>query len=388
MFDLKKAALNDKEFIDSTWEKIDKKLAVVAQRSKNKIPKIAIDGVHDDNSTEEKILDWTNGFWPGLMWLMYYGTKDERYMEVAKYGEECLDKALEKFSGLHHDVGFMWMISSGASYRITGDKRSYNRTLTAASALASRYNLKGEYLRAHPNWSEKDEISGKVIIDCMLNLPLLYWASGVERDPRFKFIAMKHADTAMKNQVRPDGSVTHIAYYNSETGEFLETRGGQGYDANSSWSRGQAWALYGFVLSYIHTGKQDYLDTAKRVAHYFIASVCDDFMPRADFRAPEEPVMYDSSAGAIAACGLLEIARNVPEFEGKLYYNAALKLLKAIDENFCNYDLDNDAIVYMGTGMWRANGEEAPDVHVPFIWNDYYFAEAIYKLKGFDLLLW
>ena len=134
--------------------------------------------------------------------------------------------------------------------------------------------------------------------------------------------------------IRPDGSSNHICCLDPMTGEMLDNPGGQGYESGSSWSRGQAWALYGFALSYRHTGDQKYLDAAKRVAHYFIANlVRSDFLPLCDFRQPSEPVYYDSTAGACAACGFLEIAEHVGELEKPLYVDAAMRVLKAWKKN-------------------------------------------------------
>ncbi len=384
MFDLRQAAKKDSDFINEVWAKLDKKLSVTAERSRYKLPYTTVNGVHDDQ-TKVEINRWTNGFWPGLMWLMYYGTKNEAYKLTAEQAEETLDEALFDHDMLYHDVGFMWHISAGANYQITGNKKARNRALFAADALAARFNMAGNFIRAWNDWGDGEDRSGWVIIDCMMNIPLLYWASRELHDPRYKYIAMAHADSTMKNHVRPDGSVKHIVIYDSYTGEYVSNVYGQGRTAESSWSRGQAWALYGFILSYIHTGKQEYLDTAKRVAHYFIANVCDDYAPRADFRAPEEPLLYDTTAGACAACGLLEIARHVPEHEGKIYYRAALNLLKVMDERFCNYSLEEDSILQMGTERYLESAD-APGAHIPIIYGDYYFTEAIYKLKGFDLL--
>lgn len=384
MFDLQQAAKKDSAFIQETWEKLDKKLSVTAERSRDKIPYTTVNGVHD-SKTGSSIDWWTNGFWPGLMWLMYYGTKNETYKITAERAEDFLDAALRNHDVLHHDVGFMWHISAGADYQITGSKKARNRALFAADTLAARFNLAGRYIRAWNDWSTNENNSGWAIIDCMMNIPLLYWASRELNDPRYRYIAMAHADTTMQYHVRPDGSVKHIVIYDPVTGEYVANVAGQGRAVDSSWSRGQAWALHGFVLSYIHTGKQEYLDTAKRVAHYFIANVCDDYLPKADFRAPDEPLIYDTTAGACAACGLLEIARHVSEYEGKIYYNAALNLLKAMDAKFCNYSLDEDSIVQMGTERYL-DDVHGPGVHIPIIYGDYYFTEAIYKLKGYDLL--
>jgi len=383
---MEKILNENKQWIDEIWEKIDSKMKVVSERSKNKIPYTTINGVHDDRA-ENDVTWWTNGFWGGMMWLLYAGTKDEHYKEVARNAQTLLDKAFEDYDGLHHDVGFMWHISSGADYRLTGDKGARTRALMAASILASRYNIDGKYIRSWNAWNQEDpsEHAGWVIIDCMMNVPLLYWASKEIGDPRFKRIATTHADTVLKTHIRPDGSVVHIADLDTETGDFKESFGGQGYEVGSSWTRGQSWAIYGYVLSYIHTGNQEYLDAAKRVAHYFVANLLDDFVPPIDFRAPEEPKTYDTTAGACAACGLIEIAKCVPEYEKKMYINAAIKILKAMEKDHCNWTLDEDSILQNGSEAYHANKDRN---HIPIIYGDYYFIEAIYKLKGFEPLFW
>lgn len=370
----------NRDFIDSTWAKLDGKLKMVRERSKDKIPYTTENGVHNDMAKED-ITWWTNGFWPGLMWLMYVGTKDEGYRTVAERSEELLDKAFEKYDTLHHDVGFMWHISSGVNYRLFGGEKSRLRTIYAANMLASRYNPAGKYIRS---WN--DDCIGWVIIDSMMNIPLLYWASEEHKDNRYRYIAENHADTVLRTHIRPDGSVNHIVNLNPETGEVVETFGGQGYEMGSSWSRGQSWALYGFALSYIHTGKREYLDAAKKVAHYFIANVAQtDYIPKVDFRSPDEPVLIDTTAAACAACGLLEIADNVGEYEKDMYLGAAIRILKALEEKYCDWTDKEDSILQMGTEAYNCREIGR---HAPIIYGDYYFAEAIYKLRGNDMLFW
>lgn len=370
----------NKDFIDKTWEKLDKKLKIVSERSKDKIPYTTKDGVHNDMA-EEDITWWTNGFWPGLMWLMYVGTEDEHYRKVAVHAEEMLDKAFEKYDTLHHDVGFMWHISSGVDYRLFGGEKSRLRTIYAANTLASRYNAAGRFIRS---WN--DDSVGWVIIDSMMNIPLLYWAAEEHKDDRYKFMAESHADTVLRTHIRPDGSVNHIVNLDPATGDVIETFGGQGYEVGSSWSRGQSWALYGFVLSYIHTGKQEYLDAAKRVAHYFIACVSETgYISRVDFRSPENPVLIDTTAAACAACGLIEIANNVGEYEKSLYLGAAMKILKALEKDYCDWTEDEDSILQMGTEAYECREIGR---HAPIIYGDYFFAEAIYKLRGNTMLFW
>ncbi len=370
-------------WVNEQWEKLVKKLERTSVRSCEKLPYTVVNGVHN-NEFPDRPDWWTNGFWGGLMWLMYAATGNDEFRKTAEKSEELLDIALfEKYDELHHDVGFMWHITAGANYSITGARKSKIRNLIAANTLAARYNLPGKFIRA---WNA--DAVGWTIIDCMMNIPLLYWASRETGDNRYKYIAMSHADTAMAHHVRPDGSVAHIVSHDPSTGEVIETFGGQGIEEGSSWSRGQAWALYGFALSYIHTGRSEYLDTAKRVAQYFISNVCDDWLPRCDFRAPAEPVIYDSTAGMIAACGLIEIANNVPEYDQDMYMSAAVNILKAGEAKFADWSDENDSIIQFGTERYPVKAEWQSGVHIPIIYGDYYFAEAIYKLKGFSKLLW
>ena len=370
----------NREWIDETFAKLDKKLSVTAVKSRDKIPYTTKNGVHNSRTEGKDILWWTNGFWGGLMWLMYAGTGKDCYKETAQNAEKIMDGAFKYMDSIHHDVGFMWHIMSGASYKLTGDKASRNRDLLAAMTLMSRYNVEGDYIRS---WNGKDN-AGWTIIDCMMNIPQLYWATNEIGDTRFKKIAIRYADMAMRDHVRPDGSVNHIVVHDPDVPDtVLETKGGQGYGVGSCWSRGAAWALYGFILSYIHTKEERYLDTAKKVAHYFISNVMNtEWLPLIDFRAPDEPVYYDSTAGAIAACGLIEIAKNCPEHEKNMYLSAAIKMLKAMEKAWCDWSDTEDSILQMGSERYGGG------MHMPIIYGDYFFAEAILKLKGSNFLPW
>ncbi len=371
---------SDKKWITETYGKIRAKMSAECDRIGSRIPYIAENGVYKEDKAETDIIWWTNGFWPGLLWQMYHAEGDEKYRAAAREVEEKLDRAFDIYTGLHHDVGFMWLHSAVADYRLTGDERSKARALHAAHLLAGRYNPRGKFIRS---WNR--DRSGWVIVDSMMNIPLLYWARDVLGDPRFEYVAMDHADTVMKYTVREDGSCNHIIVLNPENGELMETPGGQGYASGSSWSRGQSWAIYGFVLSYAHTGKEEYLDTAKRVANYFIAQTDrTDHVALIDFRAPKEPVYWDSTAGVCAACGMLEIAKHVPDLEKEFYLESALKILKATDEKFCNWDPDFDSIVQMGSGAYHSEN----DRHMPIIYGDYFFIEAVLRLLDKDFLIW
>lgn len=372
------------------FAKIDEKMSKVAVRNRDKV---APDGVDANGAyIARSPANWTSGFFGGLSIMLYEYTKNEEYLKTALAQEKLLDPALWDFEGLYHDVGFMWHILSGAIYRVTGNKESRNRNLFAASSLFSRFVPDGGFIRAWNHAWQGHAVEDWSIIDCMMNVPLLYWASREIGDDRFAQIGMAHADMAMIDHVRDDGSINHIVEHDRESGEMVCSHGGQGFGVGSSWSRGQSWGLYGFILSYIHTKEQRYLDTAKRIAHYFIANCSDDWLPRLDFRAPEEPVFYDSTAGAVAACGLIEIAKAVPEYEAGMYLNAAINILKAMEAKFMNYDPDVDYMLGYGSILYPSDINDPNMVkartHLPIVYGDYYFTEAILKLLGSEFLPW
>lgn len=371
----------EKAWLDSVYDKICKKISAESDRIGSDIPYIAERGKYTEDCGARDIAWWTNGFWAGLLWQMYHATGEEKYKEQARITEERLDRSLEEFEGLYHDVGFMWMHSAVADYRLTGDKKSFTRGHHAANLLAGRFNILGNYIRA---WN--GDLSGWMIIDCLMNLSLLYWATEETKDPRFAAIARRHADTALEKVLRKDGSSNHIVIMDPENGDVLETPGGQGIAAGSSWSRGQAWAVYGFAISYAHTKEERYLDAAKQAAHYFIANLAlNDYLPLCDFRAPMEPVLYDSTAGACAACGLLEIAKHVKDEEKALYQRSALKILTAMEKKFCNWKEEEDGILYYGRVDYN---NPAKDEDISIIYGDYFFVEAVLRLLEKDFFIW
>ncbi|MDR0455329.1 MAG: glycoside hydrolase family 88 protein [Treponema sp.] len=365
------------DWAQQIWRKIEIKMSAQCGRLGVCAPYAAINGRYTDKMTDN-IYWWTNGFWPGMLWIMYHAGGEDRYLKTARAIEERLDAALAGFEGLHHDVGFMWMLASVLDWRLTSDKDARRRALHAVNLLAGRYNPRGRFIRA---WNR--DCTGWIIIDCMMNLSLLYWAAAESEDPRFKFIAMDHADTALKFLLREDGSCAHIAVLDPQSGTLLEIPAGQGYASGSSWTRGQAWALYGFTISYCHTGEIRYREAAARIARYF----CDEiaryaYVPPVDFRAPDEPRLIDTSAGAIAACGLLALH----EIDGSAGYGeTALKIVQALEAAHGDWDSSTDGIIKMATAQYHGKTEER---HVPLIYGDYFFLEALNRLCGRDLQIW
>ena len=400
----KTAGRSNQEWLDETYQKLLVKMKAECARVGTNIPyTTGRDGkYHDITETQwGKTPDggthvgfWTNSFWPGMLWQMYEATGDEDYKKAAVGVEERLDVLLRSAETVDHDVGFLFLLSSVANYRKTGDQEARRRGLLAASLLASRYNLDGKFIRAWPDHMAKmaekfggGDIRGWMIIDCMMNIPLLYWASEETKDPRFKKIAVNHAKTAQQYVVRPDGSCNHIVAFDPDSGQYLTNPGGQGYRQGSSWSRGQSWAVYGFALSYRHTGDESFLNTAKQCAHYCISNMAvHDWLPLVDYRQPAQPLKYDSTAAMCTACGLLEIAGHVEENEARFYTEAAYRILRACDEKFANWDPEQDAITTGGTFFYH--DPDGTNTEVPIIYGDYYFIEAILRLKGKALFEW
>lgn len=322
---------------------------------------------------------WTSGFWGGLVWLAYRSLKQPSLLELGCELEGVLDGPLDEFEELHHDVGFMWLPTSVFHHTLTGCDRSRLRGLKAASLLAGRFNLQGKFLRSW-NEEQRENSSGYVIVDSLMNLPLLYWASRVTKDPRFKQIAQAHTDTVKKNFVRENYTVPHMVRFDPETGEMLGTIKGQGKTKDSVWARGQAWALYGFAIGFRETGNQEYLDTACRIAERFFENLPEDKVPYWDFCSDEEDkYARDSSAACIAASGLLEISQLVQSHEQKEYYRAcAEEILESLIQNYLCLGDESQGIITMGT----VNYTSRRYVNQPIIYGDFYFVEALAKLQG------
>lgn len=381
----------ENQWIEEAADKIHQKMSWVSDKNKNKIPYTTDkDGNYDDRSAnnpawgpDEGLSWWTNGFWGGMMWLLYQDTKEEKYAEYARISEEKLAECFDIYEGLHHDVGFMYMPTAVLDYRLSKNRHSRILGLHAANLLAGRFNPAGNFIRA---WNDSDgtvDRRGWAIIDCMMNLSLLYWASGESNDPRFKHIAVRHADTVIKEFVRSDGSVHHIVEFNPETGTVVRTMGGQGYGEGSAWTRGQAWGIYGFVISYLHTGYQRYLKTAVKIADYCISRIPKNGLIPIDFDQPIEPPWEDSCGACIMASGLLELAKCISDGQGEPYLEAGLKILKTIYEMRSDFSGDSDGIVKNCSTAYHW-GEK----HIAMSYADYFFIEAICKLRTVGLFTW
>ncbi|RED61815.1 glycoside hydrolase family 88 protein [Cohnella lupini] len=343
-----------------------------------RFPHVSNDGVYELNDNT----DWTNGFWSGMLWLSYEHTKDEAFRNAALDTVESFRDRLDNRLHLdHHDIGFLYSLSSKAKWMIERDEQAKRMTIEAADVLMKRWRAEGRYLQA---WGAKGDADngGRIIVDCMMNLPLLYWAFEKTGNEEYKKVAIQHADKSRRFLIRGDDSSYHTFYFNPADGEAIRGGTAQGYMDGSTWTRGQAWAIYGFALSYRYTGNQLYLETAKRTAVYFIEHLPEDQVAYWDFDAPvTAETKRDSSASAIVACGLLEIIGHLESSDPLLVYfqDAVHRTMRSLIERYSTIG-QADAQGLLEHGSYSVRGGASPDDFM--IWGDYYYMEALMRLQN------
>lgn len=339
--------------------------------------------------TEAPNNQWTNGFWTGELWLAYEYTKDKKFLEAAMaHTESFRQRARNRIGTDTHDLGFLYSPSCVAAYKITGDERAKDTALMAADMLLERFHEKGQFLQA---WGKLNEAGNyRLIIDCLLNLPLLYWASEETGDFKYAQRARAHITTALKVLIRPDYSTYHTFFFDPKTGAPKRGVTHQGYSADSAWSRGQAWGIYGIALSYRYTKQEEYIRLFEKVTGYFLEHLPEDLIPYWDFiftDGSEEP--RDSSAAAVAACGMLEMAKYLPEEKADFYCQAARRLMKALYEK-CGV---KSSAISDGQLLHGVYGRKTPyndcidhGIDECNLWGDYYYVEGLTRLyKNWNL---
>lgn len=322
-------------------------------------------------------LIWTSGFYPGVLWYMFDLTKDEKWkQEAIKRTEVFKDfKTITE----HHDIGFMMFPAFGNGYKLGNKKEYRDILLTSASSLVSRYNpnvgaLKSWSNEMHPRWQQHI-----TIIDNMMNLELLFWAAKNGGDSTYKDIAIKHAETTMENHFREDYTSWHVLEYDSISGNVLNRHTKQGYADDSRWSRGQAWGIYGYTMVYRETGDKKFLDFAQKLTDSYLDFLPEDYIPHWDFDVPNlENEERDASAGAIVASALLELSSFMEDKNNKeKYYKAALKMLSSLSSKKYSAVGKADSFLLHSTGA-KSLGKE---IDVALIYADYYYIEALSRLK-------
>ena len=333
--------------------------------------------------------EWTTGFWPGELWLMYEYSKDEILASVGNiFVESFLKRIKEKISVDHHDMGFLYTPSCVAPWKLKQNAHAREAAILAANQLISRFQEKGQFIQAWGILGAKDNY--RYIIDCLLNLPLLYWATEEKGDQKYKEIALKHTATCLKNSFRPDYSTFHTFFMDPATGDPVRGETCQGYKADSSWARGQAWGVYGLALSYRYTKDRSYLDLFEHVAQYFLSRLPDDMIPYWDliFSTGDEP--RDSSSASIVACGFLEASesyKKLGEYDKCIKYTSLAKELLAAVYDTCMVwpdDKETNGLVKHGTYSKKSpyNTCTPEGVDECVSWGDYYWLEALMRLSG------
>ncbi|MCZ8516823.1 glycoside hydrolase family 88 protein [Paenibacillus filicis] len=325
--------------------------------------------------------DWTVGFWSGILWLSYEYTKDETFKKAAEKTVASFRNRLDNLTELdHHDIGFLYSLSSKAQWIIESDEAAKQLTLEAADVLMKRWRPKGQYIQAWGPEGHPDN-GGRIIIDCLMNLPLLYWAYEHTGNEAYRDAAVIHADKSRRFLVRGDDSSYHTFYFDPENGEALRGGTAQGYMDGSTWTRGQAWGVYGFALSYRYTNNPLYLETSKRLARYFLERLPEDDVVYWDFDAPITPdTKRDSSASAITASGLLELLSHLDagDSDRAFFEDGLQRTMTSLVGNYSTLG-QPEAEGFLEHGSYSVRGGAAPDDYM--IWGDYFYLEALLRLE-------
>lgn len=370
-------AFNANEMLDYCVEKTKKSIAKLSYA--DSLPR----NIYNNQTEWNKVgvSDWTSGFWPGVLWYAYDVTGDSEILKSAKKFTTPLESVLENPTE-SHDLGFMFFCSFGNGYKLTKDAFYKKTLLRAADSLATLYNPTVGTILSWPSMREKMNWPHNTIIDNLMNLELLFWASKNGGDNKLFDIAKKHAETSMKHLVRDDYSTFHVAVFDTVDGHFIKGVTHQGYADSSLWARGQSWGIYGFTMCYRETGNEEFLVTAQKLADVFLERLPEDGIPYWDFDClsiPNSP--KDASAAAVAASGMLELSTLVKEpGQETKYKNAAVKLLQILSSDEYLSRNINQAMLMHATGHLPHSSE----IDASIIYADYYFIEALTRLKKIE----
>jgi unsaturated chondroitin disaccharide hydrolase len=341
----------------------------------------AVDGDYTGwNEGFHEIGNWTSSFFTGMGLLAWQGTGDGEFLAEVERLEPLYRAKLERHGAdTMHDIGFLYSLYSVALHQLTGSPPHRELGIKAAGILAARFIPEGNYIRAWGRMDEPDTgYAGIAIIDCMMNLPLLHWASRETGDPKFREIAIRHSDTTLARFFRDDDSVFHSFRFDVATGAPVGGDNYCGRAVGSHWARGTAWAMYGFALAHRHTGDPRYLDVSLRVSRRFLDLLDDEVVPVWDFRLPAgEPWLRDSSAAAIAVCALQELDALGAADASMLAAKDRL-LARLCSEDYLDADPACRGLLKfseVGDGVGKARSAYTS-------WGDYYFMEALAREIG------
>ena len=334
------------------------------------------------NCRKAKPEEWCSGFWPGVLWMAYKASGDGDIRQAAEGYTKALDFVATR-QAYDHDLGFITINSWLKGIEALGDKapQHYRRTaLAAADSLATLYNPKVGTILSWPR-HVKDYGGHNTIMDNMINLELLFWASRNGGSPLLHDIAVSHAVTTMKHHFRPDGSCYHVAVYDTLTGDFLRGQTHQGYSDYSMWARGQSWAIYGYAMVYKYTRDPLFLAFAQKVTDIYLKRLqetSDDLIPRWDMDDLRPDAPKDASAACVVASALLDLGDFIGGVHGKYYREMAIKMLAQLSTGRYLSNNVNSSFLLHSTGHHPAGSE----IDASIIYADYYYIEAIGKLNN------
>jgi len=334
-----------------------------------------------ENASMDYFSDWTSSFWTGMIWLAYELTNDAKYLDAASIHVDSFKQRLEDRDILnHHDIGFLYSLSCVAGYKLTGDEKAKQTALDAAKLLAMRFREKSGIIQVRGFLEDKEHKErGVYIIDCSMNVPLLYWAAEMTGDKTYYDKAYRHMNNVIAHMVREDGSSYQIFHIDADTGQPMRGWTGQGHADEDCWSRGQAWVMYGLPLSYRYTGDKQFIEVAKHTSNFFLNNLPEDLVCNWDLVFHEQDGQRDTSAAAIAVCGLLDLARQLPVLDEDrvLYEKAALAILDSLAEHYTTIN-DAGANGVLGHGVYSYPKNLGVDECNT--WGDYYYMEALVRV--------
>lgn len=391
-------------FIHSSWTSKDKdfvkKSFEAAEPLYNHLLKIT-DGnfkdyphsLYENGSIKYLQIDeWTGGFWPGSLWYIYSYTKDEKWKDAALKWTHSLES--NQYNTSHHDIGFMMYCSYGNALNYVDDPKYQEILVQSAKSLTKRYSPVVGSIQSWNTRKSKGDINlweYPVIMDNMMNLELLFYASKVTKDPFYREVAINHAVKTMENHLRKDNSSYHVVNYDPKTGKVLHKQTLQGFSDESTWARGQAWGIYGFTTVFRETNDKRFLKAAINMADFFLdhPNLPTDKIPYWDFNVGQagfkpdwdfdpnrfKEIPRDASAAAITSSALLELSTFVKGKQKAKYFDAAVAMLKSLSsDTYLNTDNNNPYFLLKhSTGNLPSNRE----IDVPLIYADYYFLEAL-----------
>ena len=321
--------------------------------------------------------DWTSGFWPGILWKLYEATNDDKWKaEGIKYTQ--LLKPLAHGIPVDHDLGFQVFCSYGNQQNNLSDSVSKQAIIDTSNKLAKLYNPTIGTILSWPGMVDKMHWPHNTIIDNMMNLEMLFWASRNGGEQSLYDIAFNHAEVSRKTLVRSDFTCCHVAVFDTTDGHFIKGVTHQGYNDSSRWARGQAWGIYGFTMCYRETNHLPFLVTAQKMADVFIQNLPEDRIPPWDFDDLSESAPKDASAACVAASALLELSQYCNDSKRKEYFDAATGILKELSSVRYQSSEENYSFLMHSTGHKPNNTE----IDASIIYADYYYLEALLRLRN------